>query len=187
MSTFNAVSLTIAALIVLKWIAQVCLERLNLKHVRAHASAVPDAFKGIVDEPTYRKSVEYTLAKGKFEQFEMIYDAILLLLILFSGLLPWIFNQLTRVLGTSAWAMAAFLFAIGLLLSFPNLPLAWYHQFKLEDRFGFNSSTQKIWWLDRVKGLLLGLVLGYPLLILVLKLVDWTGSFWWLWAWAALL
>lgn len=183
----NAISLTVAAIIVLKWAAQIWLERLNLKHVRAHAGAVPDAFKGVVDEATYRKSVDYTLAKGKFDQIETTYHVIILLVILFSGLLPWAFNLFAHWLGSSAWAMAIFLFAIGLTLSLLGLPLAWYDQFKLEERFGFNTSTQKTWWLDRLKGLLLGIVLGYPLLVLVLKFVDWTGSLWWLWAWAALL
>jgi STE24 endopeptidase len=187
MSAINAVGLTVATLIVLKCAAQIWLERLNLKHVRAHADAVPDAFKGKVDEGTYRKSVEYTLAKGNFEQIETTYHVIILLLILFSGVLPWAFKLFAQRLGTSAWAMAVLLFAIGLALSLPGLPLAWYDQFKLEERFGFNTSTQKIWWLDRLKGLLLGIVLGYPLLVLVLKFVDWTGALWWLWAWAALL
>jgi len=183
----NAVSLTVAALIILKWAAQIWLERLNLKHVRAHAGAVPDAFKEVVDEGTYRKSVEYTLAKGKFDQIETTYQVAILLLILFSGVLPWGFNLFAHSLGTSAWVMGIFLFAVGLALSLPGLPLAWYDQFKLEERFGFNTSTQKIWWLDRLKGLLVGIVLGYPLLVLLLKFVDWTGSLWWLWAWAALL
>lgn len=183
----HAVSLAVAALIVLKWAAQLWLERLNLKHVRAHAGAVPDAFKGVVDEATYRKSVEYTLAKGKFDQIETSYHVVILMLILFSGVLPWAFNLFARGLGFSAWAMAVFLFTIGLAVSLTSLPLAWYDQFKLEERFGFNTSTQKIWWLDRLKGLLLGIILGYPLLVLVLKFVDWTGSLWWLWAWAALL
>lgn len=183
----NAVSLTVAALIILKWAAQIWLERLNLKHVRAHAGAVPDAFKEVVDEGTYRKSVEYTLAKGKFDQIETTYQVAILLLILFGGVLPWGFNLFAHSLGTSAWVMGIFLFAVGLALSLPGLPLAWYDQFKLEERFGFNTSTQKIWWLDRLKGLLVGIVLGYPLLVLLLKFVDWTGSLWWLWAWAALL
>lgn len=183
----HAVSLIVAALILVKWAAQIWLERVNLTHVRAHSTTVPDAFKGIVDETTYRKSVDYTLAKGKFDQIETTYQVALLLLILFSGVLPWAFHLFIRSLGTSAWAMAVFLFAIGLALSLPGLPLAWYNQFKLEERFGFNTSTQKLWWLDRLKGLLLGFVLGYPLLVLVLKFVDWTGSLWWLWAWAALL
>jgi STE24 endopeptidase len=187
MSAFNAISLMVAALILLKWAAQIWLERLNLKHVRAHAGAVPEAFRGVVDEPTYRKSVEYTLAKGKFDLLDTTYSTVILLVVLFSGVLPWAFGFFTDWLGSSAWAMAVFLFAIGFALSLPGLPLAWYDQFKLEERFGFNTSTQKTWWLDRLKGLLLGMVLGYPLLVLILKFVDWTGRFWWLWAWAALL
>jgi STE24 endopeptidase len=69
----------------------------------------------------------------------------------------------------------------------PGLPLDWYAQFRLEEKFGFNTTTQKIWWSDRLKALLLALVLGYPLLVLILKLVEWTGRWWWLWAWGALL
>lgn len=187
MSSPHAVEFTVAALIIVKWAAQIWLERLNLKHVRAHSAAVPEAFKGVVDEPTYRKSVDYTLAKGAFDQIETTYQITILLLILFSGVLPWALNLFTHWLGISALTMAAFLFTVGFALSLPSLPLAWYDQFKLEDRFGFNTSTQKIWWLDRLKGLLLGIALGYPLLVLVLKFVDWTGSLWWLWAWAALL
>ena len=83
--------------------------------------------------------------------------------------------------------MAAFLLVTGVALSLPGLPLDWYDQFRLEERFGFNTTTQKLWWMDRLKGLLLGIVLGYPLLVLVLKLVEWTGPWWWLWAWGALL
>jgi STE24 endopeptidase len=89
--------------------------------------------------------------------------------------------------GGSAWALAAFLMAVAAILALPGLPLDWYHQFRLEQRFGFNTTTRKLWWMDRAKGLLLAMVLGYPLLVLILKLVDWSGARWWLWAWAALL
>jgi STE24 endopeptidase len=78
--------------------------------------------------------------------------------------------------------MAGFLFAAGLASSMVSLPFAWYAQFKLEERFGFNTTTVRTWILDRVKGLLLALLLGFPLLVLVLKLIEWTGSNWWLWA-----
>jgi hypothetical protein len=67
-------------------------------------------------------------------------------------------------------------------LSIPALPFAWYAQFKLEQRFGFNTTSMKTWVIDRIKGLLLALLLGYPLLVLVLKLIEWTGANWWLWA-----
>jgi STE24 endopeptidase len=166
---------------------QLWLERLNRGHVRAHAAEVPPVFEGVMDAPTYSKTVDYTLAKGRLHEIELAYDAMVLLVVLYSGVLPWAFHWFSERLGASAWAMSAFLFVTGVTLSLPGLPLDWYSQFRLEQRFGFNTTTQKLWWLDRLKGLVLGIILGYPLLVLVLKLVEWTGPWWWLWAWAALL
>jgi STE24 endopeptidase len=177
----------VIVLILAKWAIQIWLEGLNRRHVLDHAQAVPEAFKGVVDDSTYAKSVEYTLAKGRFHRVELGYHAGVLVLVLLSGVLPWLLQRTTGLLGRSAWASGAFLFATGMLLSLPGLPLDWYEQFRLEQRFGFNTTSQKLWWLDRLKGLLLAVVLGYPLVVLVLKLVEWTGASWWFWAWAALL
>src|SRR6266566_6875402 len=187
MSVLSPVGLLVLGLILAKWTAQVWLERLNLRHVLAHAGRVPEAFKEIVDEATYAKSVQYTAAKSRLYQLETTYDCAILLGVLYSGVLPWGLGLFTHWLGGSAWASAAFLFAIGVALSVPGLPLDWYEQFRLEERFGFNTTTQKLWWLDRLKGLLLAILLGYPLLVLVLKLAESTGPWWWLWAWGALL
>lgn len=183
----SAAASIILVLILARCAAQLWLERLNALHVQAHAGAVPEAFKGIVDDAAYAKSVQYTLAQARLDHVEAAYDTLVLLLALFSGLLPWAYGWFTPAVGSSAWALAAFLFVTGVALALPGLPLDWYAQFRLEERFGFNTTTQKVWWLDRLKGLLLGLVLGYPLLVLVLKLFDWTGRGWWLWTWAALL
>jgi len=73
------------------------------------------------------------------------------------------------------------------VLALPGLPVDWFGQFRLEARFGFNTATQQTWWLDRLKGFLLALALGYPLLVLVLKFIEWADGWWWLWAWAAVL
>jgi STE24 endopeptidase len=102
--------------------------------------------------------------------------------VLFSGVLPWAFARFSATFGTSIPAMAGFLVATGIALSIPALPFAWYAQFKLEERFGFNTTTMKTWIFDRVKGFLIAVLLGYPLLVLVLKLIEWTGTTWWLWA-----
>ena len=187
MGFINIARLTILLLILGKLGAELWLNRLNRRHVLAHSLRIPDAFKGIIDDPTYSKSVQYTLAKSKLDKIETIYNSVLLLLVLFSGILPWAFDFFTHQLGNSAWVMAVFIFAVGIVLAIPGLPLDWYAQFGLEERFGFNTTTQKLWWLDRLKGLALGLLLGLPLLVLVLKLVEWTGQWWWLWAWGALL
>jgi STE24 endopeptidase len=180
-------ALAVLLLLVGKWAAQVWLARLNRQHVEAHAAAVPPAFAAVVDAPTYAKTVAYTLAKGRLETAELGYHAVVLAAVLFSGVLPWSYAWFAQHLGSSAWAMAGYLFATGVALSLPGLPLDWYAQFRLEERFGFNTSTRRLWWLDRLKGLLLGFALGFPLLALVLKLVEWTGPLWWLWAWATLL
>ena len=169
-------------LILARAITEVWLSRLNQRHVHAHASEVPTAFQGIIDEATYRRSVDYTLAKSRFGDIANLFDAVLLIAVLFSGVLPWAFGSFTSSFGASIWAMAGLLFVVGVALSILGLPFAWYAQFKLEGRFGFNTSTMRTWVFDRVKGFLLALLLGYPLLALVLKLIDWAGAVWWLWA-----
>jgi len=179
MSPFAIIALV---LILSRAIAELWLSRLNQRHVRAHADEMPPAFGEIVDESTYRRSVDYTLAKSRFGEIVTLFDAVLLMTLLFSGVLPWAFEKFTADFGVSVWAMAGFLFATGFALSIIGLPFAWYAQFKLEERFGFNTTTVKTWVLDRVKGFLLAVLLGFPLLALVLKLIEWTGPDWWIWA-----
>jgi STE24 endopeptidase len=169
-------------LILARATAELWLSRLNQSHVRAHANEVPAAFRGIVDEATYRRSVDYTLAKSRFGDIANVFDAVVLIAVLFSGVLPWAFGRFTASFGISIFAMAGFLFVTGIALSMLALPFVWYAQFKIEERFGFNTTTIQTWILDHLKGFLLAVVLGYPLLALVLKLIEWTGSKWWLWA-----
>ncbi|MGA2685581.1 MAG: M48 family metallopeptidase [Verrucomicrobiota bacterium] len=183
----NIVVCLTLGLILARLAAELWLAALNRRHVLAHAGEIPAAFRGIIDEPTYKKSVAYTLAKERFGNVEEIYSTAILLTILFSGVLPWAFQMFSHGLGQSAWTMAAFLFAVGLAMSLPGLPFDWHAQFRLEEKFGFNTTTPKTWWTDRLKGLLLAVALGYPLLVLILKIVQWTGAWWWFWTWAALL
>src|SRR5213079_659867 len=136
----------------------------------------------MINAEMYRRSVDYTLAKGRFGDIVNVFDTVGLIIVIFSGLLPWAFGRFSVSLGTSTLAMAGFLFLTGIALSIPGLPFAWYAQFKIEERFGFNTTGMKTWIADRIKGLLLALLLGYPLLLLVLKLIEWTGTNWWLWA-----
>jgi STE24 endopeptidase len=169
-------------LILARAVAELWLSRLNQLHVLAHANEAPPALRGIVDEATYRRSIDYTLAKSRFGNAVTVFDAVLLIVVLFSGVLPWALEKFTAHCGASIWAMAGFLFAVGSALGFLGLPFAWYAQFKIEQRFGFNTTTMKLWILDRVKGFLLAVALGYPLLALVLKLIELTGANWWLWS-----
>jgi len=167
-------------LILARLVTELWLSRLNQCHVRAHRNEVPPAFRGAMDESTYRRSIDYTMAKSRFGNIVNVFDAVVLIAVLFSGLLPWAFGKFG--FGTSTLAMAGFIFITGIVLSIPGLPFAWYAQFKIEERFGFNTTSMKMWIVDRLKGLLLAVLLGCPVLVLVLKLIEWTGINWWLWA-----
>ncbi len=169
-------------LILARVVAELWLSRLNQRYVLSHGNEVPPAFRGIIDEATYRRSVDYTVAKSRFGDTTGVFDAVVLIAAVFSGVLPWAFGRFSASFGTSIWATGGFLFFVGIALGLLGLPFAWYEQFKLEQRFGFNTTTINTWMLDRVKGLLLALLLGYPLLAVVLKLIEWTGANWWLWA-----
>jgi STE24 endopeptidase len=183
----NPIVAVVAILILAKLAVEFWLARLNRTHVLRHAGAVPAAFREIIDPATYAKSVEYTLAKTRLHQWELLWSTTMLLAVLFSGVLPRGFDLFAERFGTSVWSMAAFLFTTGIVLSLAGLPFDWYAQFRLEERFGFNTTTQKLWWLDRAKGLFLAALIGLPLLALVLKLAGWAGSTWWLWAWSTML
>ncbi len=183
----NPVLLIALALILLAWGFGMFLDVLNQRHVEAHRNERPDALLGVMDEETYAKSVRYTLAKSRFGMIEDTWGMLVLLAVLASGLLPWALREWAARLGTSAVSLAGYLFAVGAGLSLASLPFAWVAQFRLEERFGFNRTTQGTWWSDRLKGLALGLTLAVPLLTLVLKCVEWAGDGWWLWAWAVVI
>src|SRR5438034_9198181 len=99
------VALLVLVLMLAKWAVQLWLEHLNRRHVLAHANAVPDAFKNIMDEAAYAKSVQYTLAKSRLHQIETTYHLAVLAVVLFSGVLPWGFRWFSDRLGVSAWAL----------------------------------------------------------------------------------
>jgi STE24 endopeptidase len=175
----------VAILLVVRLAAQLGLNLLNAAEVRRGAARPPPAVGALMDPGTRARAVDYTLAKLRFGAVEEIYDALVLAAVLFSGLLPWLYAPF-RAWGSGAWNGALFLLAVAAALSLPALPFDWWGQFRLEQRFGFNQSTLRLWVADRLKGLALYVAIGFPLLWALLALVRWTGAAWWLWGFALL-
>src|SRR5207249_9931402 len=88
-------------LILARAIAELWLSRLNQRHVCAHANELPPVFHGIIDEATYRRSVDYTLSKSRFAYITVVFDVVVLIALLFSGMLPWAFGRFTATFGRS--------------------------------------------------------------------------------------
>lgn len=187
MDLSSPILLVAVGLILVRWAAENWLDGLNERQVRKHAGGVPEELAGVMDGDTYAKSVDYTLAKSRFGTLENLFDTGLLLVVLLSGFLPWLFETSATLLGGSVWSNAAYLIGVMLAMSAVRLPIDWLEQFRLEERFGFNNSTQATWWIDRVKGVLLLVILLLPIFALLLKLIDWAGDAWWVWGWASLI
>jgi STE24 endopeptidase len=176
------------ALFALEFLVEFGLNELNLRYVRERWSErkIPDFFQGKIDAREYDKSVQYTLAKGKFQRWAEIYGRLVTLVVLFSGLLPFLDGLSRNLAGRFFPVMYVqgiiFCFGVGLIFALANLPTDLYATFGLEARFGFNKTTLKTYVTDKIKGLLLGILIGVPFLFVVLWLMDAAGSYWWIWA-----
>ena len=172
----------------LEFLIEFILNELNLRHVRARRAdkQIPDYFRGKLSPADYEKSVEYTLAKGRFQRWSAIYGGLVTLIILFSGLLGFVDELAAQV---AAWFSLGvygqsilFCLAVAVYFAITGLPTDLYSTFVLEAKFGFNKITPALYLTDKVKGLILGLVIGVPFLFVILWLMQATGGFWWIWA-----
>ena len=173
-------------LIAARLVAQLALSALNRSEVRKYANEAPPAVAAMVDAETYRRSVEYTLAKNRFGVVSLIFDAGVLALLLASGVLPRLFAWIGAWAPAAKWDDALFILAAGMLAGIPSLPFEWWETFRLESCFGFNKMTPGLWIADRLKGAALLLAIGFPLLWGLLALVGWVGDAWWLWGFCLL-
>ena len=175
------------AFFTLEFLVEFLLNELNLAWARQQGGEgrVPPFFAGRVSGEDYRKSIDYTLAKGRFGRWAELYGKLATLLILFGGVLPLLDRVAQNLAGLLPSATQAtgilFCLGVGLLLSFFSLPADLYATFVLEARFGFNKTTPALYVADKLKGLLLSLVIGVPFLFAVLWLMDAAAAYWWLW------
>ena len=174
-------------LLVLNVFKSLFLDLLNRRNIRRNSGEVPEAFRKVMDESTYQRSVAYSLEKNRLGMITTVFDALVLALVICLGFLPFFWIEWGGFLGQSIWSGAAYLVAVTFLLGLPNLPFDWYDTFKLEERYGFNKSSIGLWISDKAKGVLIGLAIGFPMICLLLKMVDWMGRFWWLWGFVAVL
>jgi STE24 endopeptidase len=174
----------------LEFLVEFILNELNIRAVLKSRAArhVPDFFQGKISDVDYQRSIEYTLAKGRFQRWSEVYGRIVVLVVLFGGILSLLEDltqaALPQLLSFSQMPGVAFCIAVALVFSLSSLPLDLYSTFNIESRFGFNKTTLPLYFSDKLKALVLGLLIGVPFLFVVLWLMQATGEYWWLWAFA---
>lgn len=181
MITINALLAAYLCLYLITSLLDVAIDLINKAHLRKYGDEVPDAFKGMIDGERLKKITDYTIDNTALTITSTIISKITFLFIILSGILPW-FVEATK---DYHFILAGLLFfAIpGLAGALVDLPFAYYHIFRIEERYGFNTRTLKIWILDLLKSMLIAVILGSVLLSLLLIMVKYAGSGWWVWAW----
>ena len=155
----------------------------QIRHVARHREAVPAAFAGTVTLPAHQKAADYTITKTRFGLIELAFGAAVLLTWTLLGGLDILNQALLGWLGAGMTQQLLLVAAFALIGGVLELPLTLYHTFVIEERFGFNKMSLKLWLMDAVKGLGLAVALGLPLLWGVLWLMAVGGQRWWLYAW----
>ena len=156
----------------------------QIRHVAANRSAVPSQFAEKIPLAAHQKAADYTIAKTRFGLLRLVISSFVLIGFTLLGGLQWLSVTLLPITSGGMWYQIALLAAFAAISGLIDLPLDYYKQFVLEQRFGFNKMTPGLFFADMVKGLVLGAAIGLPLIWVILTLMDKSGALWWLYAWA---
>ncbi|MBU3711580.1 MAG: M48 family metallopeptidase [Limnohabitans sp.] len=181
-----AMTLALAIALIANLGLKLWLATRQARHVALHQHEVPAAFAGTISLQAHQKAAHYTLAKSKIGLWDMALEALVLLGWTLLGGLDWLNQSLLAWLGAGMAQQLALVVGFMLIGGLIHLPLSLVQTFGVEQRFGFNNMTWRLWLSDMVKGVALGLILGLPIVWLVLWLMQAGGHLWWLYAWGAL-
>ncbi len=178
-------------LLLIVYIAVLCirywLSWLNRAYLKVHGQTVPPEFQGIIDPDRLKKITNYTLENSRFSAIESVISNVFLTVFLFCGLLGyygrWV-NSLTGSFIGQGIIFTLFLFYIETLF---GLPFSLYRNFKIENHYGFNTMTMRLWAMDLLKSVVIATVLSSVVVFIALAIIQASPHWWWLWVWAFLL
>ncbi|KQO22208.1 peptidase M48 [Acidovorax sp. Leaf76] len=176
-------TLAFAAALSLGLVIKLWLASRQIRHVARHRDAVPAPFAERIPLAAHQKAADYTVTKARLGLLEMSLGAAVLLGWTLLGGLDALNQALLGLMGGGMGQQLALLVAFAAIGGLIDLPLSLYQTFVVEERFGFNKMTWRLWLGDAVKGLLVGAVIGLPIAAMILWLMGAAGPLWWLWAW----
>jgi STE24 endopeptidase len=180
MNTFTTLFLATLAAATL---VQLWLARRQQGYVTAHRAQVPAAFAERISLEDHRKAADYTVSKTRLGMVELGYDALLLLGWTLGGGLQWL-DHVWRAAGFGPVATGVgFMLSVMVIMTALELPFGLYHVFVIEERYGFNRTTPRLFVTDLLKQFLLTLLIGTPLIAIALWIMLHSGGLWWLHVW----
>ena len=173
----------ILAILIVDFLLERVLEYLNT--IR-WSDALPDELKGIYDEDRYRKSQLYLKEKQHFSWVTDSVTFVAMVAILCLGGFVWLDDLLRRISENPILLALLFFGIIGFISSLVMTPFELYGTFVIEEKFGFNTTTIKTFILDKLKGWLLGVLIGGGILALIIWIYTTTGNYFWLIVWGVI-
>ena len=182
MQTFTTVFL-IALL--LTFCVRMWLATRHIHHVLAHRDSVPDNFSAQISLEAHQKAADYTCAKTRLGYVSISLETLLLLIVTLGGGLSILVSFWSNLLSDPIASGMALIISTILLMSVAEIPVSYYRTFVIEQQFGFNEMTPRMFLADLIKRAGLGLLFGMPLLLGMLWLMEKMGANWWFFAWLA--
>ena len=176
-------SLLFAAFLIATLGTKLWLASRHIQHIQRHRNAVPEQFAAKIPLAAHQKAADYTIAKTRLKIALLVVNAVVLVGFTLLGGLQWLSELLTPAFGVGMVYQLALVAAVSIISSVIDLPLDYYKQFTLEERFGFNKMTPGLFFSDLIKHSLVGAAIGLPLLWVTLALMETAGNLWWLYAW----
>lgn len=178
-----AFSVLFIAFLLLTLALQFWLGSRHIRHILRHRAAVPTEFATKIPLDAHQKAADYTIAKTKLGMIMLLINAAVLISFTLFGGLQWLSVALVKFTGPGMTYQLSLLASFALISAIIDLPLDYYKQFVLEEKFGFNKMTPGLFFTDMLKSSLLGAAIGLPLIWVMLTLMDKSGALWWLYAW----
>ena len=178
----NYFTLLFLAACTLNLVSRLWLTRRHIRHVIAHRDAVPADFATRISLAAHQKAADYTVDRSRLALRTTLVDVALLLTLTLGGGLAWLHEFWSQRLDGLSYGLAM-IFSVMLVSAIIDLPFSLYRQFVIEARHGFNRMTLALFFTDLAKQALLGALIGAPVILAVLWLMEVMGSAWWLYVW----
>jgi STE24 endopeptidase len=180
---FNLLLEIFLAVFLLRSGTQIYLSWLNISYLRQHGTTVPEIFKDILDPEKLKTISAYTVDSENFSMVATLANQGLFLVILLSGFLPWLVKTISLWQYGQIVSGLIFFAVLSVFANLLRIPFSLYEAFVIEERYGFNAMSFKVWVSDLFKSIVIGAIMGGLLLGLLLILVIYGGKAWWIWAW----
>ena len=169
--------------LVLTTLLRLWLARRHVRHIAANRNAVPEVFRETITLEAHQRAADYTTARVRLAMIEVIIGALLVLALTLGGILQALYSAWAALGLTGLAHGLAFIAGLVVLSSAVDLPFSLWRTFVIEERFGFNKMTLRLFVIDLAKGTLIGVLIGLPVLAAVLWLMEKMGAYWWLYVW----